>query len=255
VEVALDMDGELGMASGPTQWQSIKQSAKDADVNLYSVASGLYWEYAYTSADRQKRETAMAITRKQLEAAAYLGCDTVLVIPGVVGVDFIPNSEIVDYRTAYQRAGEALTELAADAEKTGVCIGLENVWNKFLTSPLEMNRFIEEINSPYVAAYFDVGNTVLNGYPEHWIHILGSKIKKVHFKDYRRAAGGIHGFVDLLAGDVDYPSVMKALNDVGYDGWVTAEMIPAYTHYTDQIIFSTSLAMDRILSDKRITSC
>ena len=113
-----------------------------------------------------------------------------------------------------------------------------------------MRDFIDKIGSDYVGSYFDVGNVLFNGYPEHWIKILGNRIKKVHFKDYRIASGGLHGFVDLLAGDVNYPAVVKALRDIGYDGYVTGEMIPAYTHYPETIIYNTSLAMDKILEVK-----
>ena len=108
----------------------------------------------------------------------------------------------------------------------------------------------DKIDSEYVGSYFDVGNVLFNGYPEHWIKILANRIKKVHFKDYRIAAGGLHGFVDLLAGDVNYPAVIDALKSVGYDGYVTAEMIPAYTHYPETIIYNTSNAMDKILGVK-----
>jgi len=250
VEVSLDMDGEIGLSADSSQYNKVKELAKNSEIELYSVASGLYWDFNYTSNDRQKREKALDITRKQLEAAAGLGCETILVVPGAVSVDFLPNNEVVDYRTAYQRAGEALSILTVDAQREGVCIGVENVWNKFLLSPLEMERFLDEIGSPYVQAYFDVGNVLYSGYPEQWIRILKDKIKKVHFKDYRRVAGGLHGFVDLLAGDVDWPIVMDAFREVGYDGWMTAEMLPPYTHYSDQIIYSTGMAMERILSGK-----
>src|SRR5690606_28245567 len=132
------------------------------------------------------------------------GVGTILVITGAVGVDFIPGCEVVQYDRAYDRALEAISKLAADAKANNVHIGIENVWNKFLLSPLEMKTFIDATGSEYVGSYFDVGNAVQNGYPEHWITILGHRIKKVHFKDYRRQAGGLHGFVDLLAGDVNY---------------------------------------------------
>ena len=145
---------------------------------------------------------------------------------------------------------EALTELSSEAEALKINIGIENVWNKFLLSPLEMRNFIDQIGSEYVGAYFDVGNVLHAGYPEHWISILGKRIKKVHFKDYRRQAGGLHGFVDLLAGDVDYPKVLQALAEIGYDDFVIAEMIPPYTHYSTQIIYNTSASMDVILGRK-----
>jgi hexulose-6-phosphate isomerase len=207
----------------------------------------LYWTYSLTSNSESTRSKALDIGRKQLETAAQLGVDTILLIPGAVGVDFIPGSEVVPYDVAYDRAQEAVTQLAATAAEYKVNIGIENVWNKFLLSPLEMRRFIDEIGSPWVGSYLDIGNTLLTGYPEHWISILGERIKKVHFKDYRRQAGGLHGFVDLLAGDVDYPSVVAALAAAGYDGYVIAEMIPNYTHHTEQIIYNTSFSMDRIL--------
>ena len=246
VELALAEDGELNLNTTESGALNIKKAADNAGIELYSLATGLYWSYNYTS--ENTRDKAVDITKKQLEIASCLGCDTILVIPGAVGVDFIPDYKlIVNYKTAYERALDALMELAPFAEKCGVVMGIENVWNKFLLSPIEMRDFINKAGSPYIKAYFDVGNTVATGYPEHWVHILAKLIKKVHFKDYRRAVGGLAGFVDLLAGDVDYPAVVEALKSVGYDGWCSAEMIPAYNHYPEALIYNTSLAMDYIL--------
>jgi len=247
VEVALDVDGEIGLKTTERELLAIKEQANNCGIELYSVASGLYWDNWLNADDKAERERAKDIVKKQLDTAATLGCDTILVIPGCVNADFAAPSKIVDYKTTYERSLEALLELKSHAEKTGVSIGLENVWNKFLTSPVEMREFIEKIDSDYVGSYFDVGNVLFNGYPEHWIEILAEKIKKVHFKDYRIAAGGLHGFVDLLAGDVNYPAVMQALANVGYDGWVSAEMIPNYKYFTETIIYNTSNAMDQIL--------
>ena len=115
---------------------------------------------------------------------------------------------------------------------------------------MEMRDFIDKIGSDYVGSYLDIGNTLYCSYPEDWVIILGKRIKKVHFKDYRLQAGGLHGFVDLLAGDVNYPEVVNALNEIGYDDWVSAEMIPNYKHYTDTIIYNTSNSMDKILRRK-----
>jgi hexulose-6-phosphate isomerase len=168
-----------------------------------------------------------------------LGVDTILVVPGLVTPE-------VGYVEAYERAAEALNELKDDAKKYGVCIGVENVWNKMLVSPLEMAKFIDDINSEYVQAYFDIGNVLLFSYPEHWIRALGSRIRKVHVKDFRTNCGNFDGFVDLLCGDVNFPAVTKALDEVGYDGYVIAE-IGAYKTYTDQLIWNTSASLGRIL--------
>lgn len=250
IELALNETGELSLESNESEIKQYRQHADDKGIELTSLASGLYWTYSLTSGHAGTRQKAKDIIKKQLESAAILGVDTILVVPGAVGVDFIPDSEVVPYDQAYDYALEGISELSAVAESLKVSIGIENVWNKLFLSPLELRDFIDKINSPYVGSYFDVGNVLFAGYPEHWITILNSRIKKVHFKDYRRAAGGLHGFVDLLAGDVNYPEVMKALQTIGYEDYVIAEMIPGYTHHGQQIIYNTSGAMDAILGRK-----
>lgn len=246
IELSLDEEGEVSLKSSDKDILRIKKIAEDEGVEIASLASGLYWAYPATSSDPKIRQKSKDIVRKQLETAALLGADGILVVPGVVG-GLAPGGEVVQYDVAYDRALEAFTELKSEAESCKVSIGLENVWNKFLLSPMEMRDFVDKINSSYVGVYFDVGNVIYSGYPEHWIRILGKRIKKVHFKDFRRAVGTLEGFVDLLAGDVNFPEVMKAFEEVGYDDYVTAEMIPNYTHYTNQIIYNTSKSMDRIL--------
>ena len=250
VEVALDTEGELSLSATERDIERIRKQAADAGIALYSVACGLYWDYWLNDTDDAKRNKAKDIVKKQLECAAGLGCESILVIPGCVNADFADPNKVCDYEVAYNRSLEALCELKATAEQYKVEIGLENVWNKFLLSPMEMRDFIDKIGSDYVGSYLDIGNVVANGYPEQWVRILNKRIKKVHFKDYRKAAGGLHGFVDLLAGDVNYPAVMTALQEIGYDGWVSAEMIPNYTYHTEAIIYNTSLAMDKILGRK-----
>ncbi len=251
VEVALDEDaGEITLASNEKQLLQIKKEADDSGISLYSVASGLYWTYWLSSTDGPEWNKAKEIVKKQLETAAILGCESILVVPGCVNADFAKPGKVMDYAEAYDRSFEAFSELKAYAEKYKVEIGIENVWNKFLLSPLDIRDFIDKLDSPYVGSYFDVGNVLYSGYPEQWIKILGKRIKKVHLKDYRTEAGGLHGFVDLLAGDVNYPEVTKALSSVGYEGWVTAEMIPNYKYYTETIIFNTSNALDAILGRK-----
>ena len=250
IELALNETGELSLESTAKDLAEIRDLLDAEGLELAGLATGLYWSYSMTSEREAVRAKAIDICKRQIETAAALGADAILVVPGAVGVDFIPGSEVVDYDKAYDRALDAISKLAPEAGRAGVAIGIENVWNKFLLSPLEMRGFIDAVGSSAVGAYLDVGNTVANGYPDQWIRILGKRIQKVHFKDYRRAAGGLHGFVDLLAGDVDYPAVVRALESIGYDGYVTAEMIPPYAHHSEQIIFNASGAMDAILGRK-----
>ncbi len=250
VELALDETGEVSLESTKEEILAIKAYGEELGLEFYSVASGLYWTYNYTSANDENAKKAKAITKKQLEVASWLGCDTILVVPGAVEVAFDPG-EVVEYDVAYNRALDALKELAPYAEDLKVAIGIENVWNRFLLSPVEMAEFIDKVGSDYVGSYFDVGNVLYIGYPEHWIKILNKRIKKVHFKDYRRAAGDLYGFVDLLAGEVNWPAVMEQFDQIGYDGWVTAEMLPPYTHYPEAILYNTSKSMDYIIGGRR----
>ena len=250
VELALSGEGELSMNSTEREIQDVRKTAEDLGLKLYSLSCGLCWDYRLSDDDEKMREKAKDMIKKQLETAKILGADTILVIPGVVNVEFSMPEKKVAYDVVYDRALEGLNELKKHAESLKVNIGLENVWNKFLLSPMEMRDFIDKIGSDYVGSYLDIGNTLYCSYPEDWVRILGKRIKKVHFKDYRLQAGGLHGFVDLLAGDVDYPEVVKALNEIGYQDWVSAEMIPNYKHHTDAILYNTSYAMDRILGRK-----
>jgi hexulose-6-phosphate isomerase len=152
---------------------------------------------------------------------------------------------VEDYEATYNQAIADFRDLAPDAERWKVNIGVENVWNRFLTAPFEMRDFVDAIGSPFVGVYFDVGNVMRTGYPQHWIKILGSRIRAVHFKDFRCNVGTLEGFVELLEGDVDYPAVMQAFRDIGYDGWATVEQFPP-NQFPDEMIFRASRSVDAI---------
>ncbi len=249
IELAIMAEGDLTPESTDEQLARIKEKADSLGIKIPSLASGLCWGASLTSDDPAEREEAHRIIVSQLRAAKALGADTILVIPGSVSVEFVPERPIVSYDVCWDRALAAMKRLAPIAEEYGVHIGIENVWNKFLLSPLEMRNFVDAVGSEYVGVYLDTGNVVYSGYPEQWIRILGSRIKKVHFKDYRFAPGGLNCFVDLLSGDVNWPEVMKAFKEIGYDGWAAGEMIPQYAYASDQIIYNTAASMERILTE------
>lgn len=248
IEYSMAETGELGMRATEADIRSVRIMTEDMGLEISSLASWVPWEHSLTSDNPKNRDIASDVIKKLLEAGEILGVDTVLVVPGYVGVDFVPDSEVCSYEAVYDRALEGISKLEPIARSHRVAIGVENVWNKFLLSPLEFRDFIDTIDSPYVGAYFDVGNVLLTGYPDQWIRILGNRILKVHFKDYRREPGGFGSFVDLLAGDVDYPAVMEAFDLIGYDGYCNAEMMPPYKHFSEQIIYNTSATMSRIFS-------
>lgn len=251
VELCLSEAGEVSLASTDAGLARVRRAAADEGIAISSVATGLWWQWSLSDEDASVRDKALAAGRKLLDTAAALGTDAVLVIPGAVDVFFAPGAPVVPYADVYRRATDAVGKLAQHAAAVRVAMGIENVWNKFLVGPMEMAQFVDQFASPWVGAYFDVGNCMPVGYPEQWIAILGARIKRVHFKDFRRAVGTADGFVDLLAGDVDWPAVVAALQAAGYDGPVAAEMIPLYRHYPEALIENTSRAMDAILGRGR----
>jgi len=248
-EPDLSEDGPLNLKSTAAEIRQVGRLIRSHGLEITSLATGLYWGANAVSASARNRKAAARILRRQIETAARLETDTILVVPGAVGADFIPDAEEVPYDQAWERAGELISQALPLAGKHGITIGIENVWNKFLLSPLEMKAFIDQFADKHVGVYFDVGNALANGYPEHWIRILGKRIRRVHVKDYRRAVGSVDGFVDLLSGDVNWPEVVGALRETRYSGWTTAEMIPPipfYTHSPRTLIHNTSRAMDGI---------
>lgn len=249
-EIDLSEDGPLTLQSTQQEIAALRSLAEKSGVELSGLATGLYWGANAASEDPAVRARAEAIGRKQIETAHALGLDAILVVPGTVGADFIPNCEVVPYDKAWQRATEFVRAVLPVAERCEVRICIENVWNKFLLSPMEMRQFIAQFESEWVGSYFDVGNTLAFGYPEHWISVLGQQIRRVHLKDYRRAVGGVDGFVEILSGDVNWPAVMSGLRAIGYDGWLTAEMIPPVPFYKfapEVLLFNTSRAMDAVM--------
>lgn len=247
VEPVLSDSGYLNMNSSHEDIMRIKACAEECGLAVPTVGVWSLWNHNLVSDDSSAREQAKNIIRKQLEIAYILGADTILVVPGYVGCEFAEKPERIRYDIAYERSLEAFCELKQDAEAAEVNIGIENVWNKFLLSPLEVKRFIDAVDSQYFGMYFDVGNILYTGYPEDWIRILGKRIKKIHVCDYRTSLAGVEAFVDLFAGDVNYPEVMKALHEIGYDDYLTLEMLPNYKMFPEAAVYSNKYALDQIL--------
>jgi len=219
---------------------AVKNLSDKYGLPVSSLSTGLHWKYPLTDNDAAKREKGARVVGEMLDAAAYIGCDAVLVVPGAV-------TESVSYKTAYERSLGAFRELSSDAERAKVYIGVENVWNKFLLSPLEMASFIDAAGGGYIGAYFDAGNVIQYSFPEHWAEALGHRIVKVHIKDFDSGIGNMSGFKPLLQGSMKWDRLMAALRAAGYDSYLTAELSP-YPSNPTQLIRDTSDAMDYILS-------
>jgi L-ribulose-5-phosphate 3-epimerase len=229
----------LRVDSTKAEIEEIFKISQSNDMPISSVATGLHWKYSLTDDDPNVRKKGIEIAEKMIDAAKLFHADAILVVPGVV-------NERVSYSKAYKRSQEALKALSKKAEEEKVYIGIENVWNKFLLSPLEMKKFIDEIGSPYVKFYFDVGNILAFSYPEYWIETLGEYIVRVHIKDFDTSIGNIQGFKNLFEGDVNWPKVIEALRRAKYEGYLTAELTPYRTH-PEMLAYDASKRLDMVL--------
>ncbi len=246
VEPVMSETGYLTPYTTEKEILAIGRMASDMGLSIPSVGVWSLWENNLVSDSEAIRQKAFSIVEKQIEAAHLLGADTILVVPGYVGCEFAKNPEKIRYDIAYERSQQALSRLEPQARAAGVAIGIENVWNRFLLSPLETARFLDEIGSEWVGMYLDVGNVLYIGYPEHWIELLGKHIKKLHLCDYRVGQAGIGAFVDLFAGNVDFKAVANAIAGIGYDDYITLEMLPNYKQFPEASLFSNKYAMDAI---------
>ncbi len=192
-------------------------------IELPSVVNKDHWQKPLSDPDPQVRKEIIQSVAQSLQEVKDFGGDTVLIVPGVV-------NEKVSYEHAYVTAMNSIRELIPYAEKTGMQIAIENVWNNFILSPIEAKRFVDEINHPLVGWYFDIGNILRYGWPEHWIKTLNSRIMKLHIKEYSRKIMNEEGLgkgfrVNLLEGDINWPVVMNTINEINHQGgWLIAEV-------------------------------
>ncbi len=232
-EIILTENGDLTLASTASDYAAIRSTSEEIGVEIISIAGG----GSLCDNDPQVIEKSKAQIRKMLEAAEALGIDTVLTTGGWPGAS-------VRYDTACDRIEVSLNDLKLDAEKHRVNIGLENVWNRLFLSPVETRDMLDRIGSPYIGSYFDTGNVVLFGFPEQWIQILGSRIKKIHFKDFKMDhKTRQYEWTQLMEGDVNWPLVMAEIRATGYDGYVTTEVCGDRKTYA-----KTCSVMDKILN-------
>ena len=218
--------------------------AKGKGVGLRTLSAGFGWGKWLTSGDPAERAEAVAFAKKYLQLAKWLGVETVLMVPGATRVAWDASHAEVPYLDAWNNATAAIRELVPVAESLGVNFALENVWNRFLISPMEWKHFLDQFGSKRIGIYFDVGNCCLNGRPEDFPEILGDRIKAVHLKNFEESdsAGGLHGFGDdLFKGMVDFKRLFAAFAKIGYEGPYTVEMIP-FSRLPDLVMPDVDLA-------------
>ena len=233
---------EIGTITDTKVAEEIREAAANTGLKIHSVMNADHWKYPLSSADPEVVSKSVAGMESSLRNARLWGADTVLLVPAVV------NPE-TSYRDAWTRSQKVVKErLLPLAPELKVVIGMEEVWNKFLLSPLEMARYVDELASPWVKAYLDVGNVLFYGFPQDWVRTLGPRIAKVHIKDFKLDRGaGKFEWKNIGEGDVDWPEVRKALGEVGYDGWITTEISGGDAAYLKDVV----ARFDRFLAGQK----
>jgi hexulose-6-phosphate isomerase len=245
IELAVGETGVLTPATDQRTCESIRELARAKGLALETVATGIAWGCSPTSTDAAVRERSLKLHAEALQRVAWVGAKAMLYVPGAVAIPWDPSYGPIPYDHAYAWAKEGIKRLAGVAERAGVDLCVENVWNGLFYSPLEFAELIDGIGSPRVGIYFDCGNVLgYHQHPPHWIRILGKRIRRVHVKDYKKSVGGLAGFCDLLEGDVPFADTMAALREIGYDATVVAEMMPPRA----DLLAKTSAAMRKILA-------
>ncbi len=246
--------GCLAPGVSEARCREIRRQAESIGIRVETLATGNYWQKPLSSPDPAVRNEALEFTREYLRVAAWMGARAVLVLPGVVAVPWDPKVPPVPYAAAWKNATASIRKLVPLAERFRVTIALENVWSWFLADPVAMREFVDQFGSRRVGVYLDVGNCLINGFPEHWVEILGRRIAAVHVKNFSRqdCGGTLHGFGDdLMRGDADWKAIVASLRRIRYAGPVTAEMLP-FCRLPDMRLPDLDLARDTAGKLRRI---
>jgi hexulose-6-phosphate isomerase len=229
---AVGFDGiEMQTMSDQAQAEEVAKASQATGLVIHSVMNSDHWRYPLSSPDAEVVKKSVAGMKTSLMNAALWKAGIVLLVPAVVDAK-------TSYADAWSRSVPVIKEqLIPLAAGVRVQIGIEEVWNKFLLSPLEFNRYVDEFQSPAIRAYFDVGNVVFYGYPQDWLRTLGRRVARVHLKDFKVDRGkGTFEWVNLGEGDIDWPEVRKALDQAPNVSWVTTEISGGDKAYLTDVV-------------------
>ncbi len=254
IELNYDLDSDLSPKSGTKEFTEIRKMAEEIGIEISGVCSFLFWPYPLTSNDPAERAKGMELAAKMTQAAHDLGTENLLVVPGAVHMPWREDHAPTPNDVCDRRAREAIGKLLPAAEKLKVHLNMENIFfNGFLLSPMEMVDFVDSFSSPYVQVHFDTGNIMEYQFPEHWIPILGKRIKNVHLKEYTKKGTdhSLEAFRPLLDGTTNWPAVLEAFDQVGYDGYLTFEYFHPYQHFPEALVYQSADSLDRMLGIKQ----
>ena len=253
IELNFDLESDLSPKSGPKEFLEIRKEAERIGIAISGMCSFLFWPYPLTSNNPQERARGMELAAKMTEATYHLGAENLLVVPGAVHMPWREDHDPTPNDLCDSRASEAIGKLLPTAERLKVHLNIENIFfNGYLMTPMEMNKFVDQFDSEYVQVHFDTGNIMLFQYPEHWIPLLGKRIKNVHLKEFTKKGTdhSLESFRPLLDGTTNWPAVIEAFDAVNYRGYLTFEYFHPYAHYPEALIHQTSDSLDRMLGRK-----
>ncbi len=253
IELNYDLDSDLSPKSGTKEFLEIRRTAEKIGIAISGLCSFLFWPYPLTSNRPDERARGMELASLMTQAAHDLGTENLLVVPGAVSMPWRPEHDPTPNDVCDRRAREAVRTLLPQAEKLKVSLNIENIFfNGFLLSPMEMVEFVDSFDSDFVKVHFDTGNIMEYQYPEHWISILGKRIKNVHLKEYTKKGTdhSLEAFRPLLDGTTNWPAVMSAFAETGYEGYLTFEYFHPWQHHPEALIYQTSDSLDRLLGRK-----
>jgi len=247
LELSVSSEGVINTSTSKAECEIIRKKINDSGVFVDSIATGMSWGVSPTSDDESIRKQSISLHQDAIKVASYLECKAILFVPGVVKSPISP--EIVRYDRALDRLREAINQCLPIAEDLNVDLCMENVWNGFFYSPIELRDFVDSFNSDRLGIYLDIGNLIgYQQYPPHWVELLNSRIKRVQIKDFKENFDwtGSFSFCDIGAGDVPWSETIAALNSIQYKSTIIAEMLP----WDETILSRTSVAMDQIFNFK-----
>ena len=247
LELSVSNEGVINTNLSESECSAIRQKINDSGVFVDSIATGMSWGISPTSDDVKVRKNSIKLHQDAIRVASHLDCKALLFVPGVVKSPISP--EIVRYDRALDRLREAINQMLPIAEELDVDLCMENVWNGFFYSPIELRDFVDSFESDKLGVYLDIGNLIgYQQYPPHWIELLNSRIKRVQIKDFQENFDwtGSFSFCDLGAGDVPWKETVSALKSIQYKSTIIAEMLP----WDETILSRTSVAMDQIFDFK-----
>ena len=250
IELNYDLDNNLSPKHGTKDYEKIRKLADKIGIEISGVCSFLFWPYPLTSNDAAERAKGMELAAKMTQCAHDLGTENLLVVPGAVHMPWREDHDPTPNDVCDQRARAAIGKLLPNAEKLNVHLNISNIFfNGYLMTPDEMNCFVDSFDSEHVQVHFDTGNIMMFQFPEHWIKILGKRIKNVHFKEFTKKGTdfSLETFRPLLDGTTNWPAVMESLDQNGYRGFLTFEYFHPYAHYPEALIYQTSDSLDRML--------